>query len=152
VLYKVDPLQCPRYGGAMRLVAFSIERASIVRIRSHLGEATDPPRLAAIRDPPEAARAAFAPQFALQAFDVPADVIPDDEDQRQDVAWSTRRGQRSLDEATAGIGRGRHALCLLTRPRWPRRAVNAPVKPHKAKQRGAEPLPKACVVVAEDVS
>lgn len=70
----------------MRLVAFIIERATIVRILSHLGEATDPPRLAAIRDPPEAARAAFAPEFE-QAFDVPADVMLDDEDQRQDVAW-----------------------------------------------------------------
>jgi hypothetical protein len=42
----------------MRLVAFIIECATIVRILSHLGEATDPPRLAAIRDRPEAARAA----------------------------------------------------------------------------------------------
>ena len=71
----------------MRLVAFIIERATIVRTLSHLGEATDPPRLAAIRDPPEAARAAFAPEFGLQAFDVPADVMPDDEDQRQDLGW-----------------------------------------------------------------
>ncbi len=72
---------------ALRRVAFIIERATIVRILSHLGEATDPPRLAAIRDRPEAARAAFVPEFELQAFDVPADEMPDDQDQRQDVAW-----------------------------------------------------------------
>ncbi len=64
-----------------------IERATIVRILSHLGEATDAPRLAAIRDPPEAARAAFAPEFELQAFDVRAAVMPDYEDERQVVAW-----------------------------------------------------------------
>ncbi|MDQ3524140.1 MAG: hypothetical protein M3451_03690 [Chloroflexota bacterium] len=49
-----------------------------MRILSHLGEVIDPPRLAAIRDRPEAARAASAPEFARQAFDVPADVMPDD--------------------------------------------------------------------------
>ncbi|MDQ3524007.1 MAG: hypothetical protein M3451_03005 [Chloroflexota bacterium] len=87
MLYEVGPLQCAPCGGAMRLVAFIIERATIVQILSHLGEATDPPRLAAIRDRPEAARAAFAPVFELQALDVPADVMLDDEDQRQDVAW-----------------------------------------------------------------
>ncbi len=43
--------------------------------------------VAHLRDPPEAAKAAFAPEFELQAFDVPADVMPDDENQRQDVAW-----------------------------------------------------------------
>jgi hypothetical protein len=86
-VYEVDLLQCPRCGGAMRLVAFIIERATIVRILSHLGEATGPPRLAAICDPPEAARAAFAPELELQAFDAPADVLPDDEDQRQDDVW-----------------------------------------------------------------
>jgi hypothetical protein len=35
--------------------------------------------------PPEAARAALPPEFELQAFDVPADVMSDDEDQRQDL-------------------------------------------------------------------
>ncbi len=71
----------------MRLVSFIIERATILRILSRLGEATDPPRLAAIRDRPESARAAFAPEFELQAFDKPVDEMPDDEDQRKDVAW-----------------------------------------------------------------
>ena len=86
-IYEVDPLQCPRCGGAMRLVAFILERPTIVRILSHLGEATDSPRRAAISDRPEAARAAFAPEYELQAFHVPADAMPDDEVQRQDVAW-----------------------------------------------------------------
>jgi hypothetical protein len=42
--------------------------------------------VAHLRDPPEAAKAAFAPEFELQAFNVPADVMPEDEDQRKDVS------------------------------------------------------------------
>ena len=68
-------------------MGFILERATIVPILSHLGEATDPPRLAAISDRPEAARAAFAPEFERQAFDVRAAVMTVDEDHRQDVAW-----------------------------------------------------------------
>ena len=77
----------------MRLVAFIIGRATIVGILSHLGEATDPPRRAAIRDPPEAARAAFAPEFELQAFEVPEDGMPDYED-RDRMSPGSREGVR----------------------------------------------------------
>ncbi len=54
----------------MRLVAFIIERTTIVRTHQQLGDATDPPA-AAIRDPPEAARERRAGKTRLPAQAVP---------------------------------------------------------------------------------
>lgn len=41
-VYEVDPLRCPRCGATMRLIAFIVERAVIVRILDPLGEPTAP--------------------------------------------------------------------------------------------------------------
>jgi hypothetical protein len=52
-IYEVFPLQCPTCGHPMRMIAFVTEAASIVKILSHIGEATQPPEIAPARGPPQ---------------------------------------------------------------------------------------------------
>ena len=51
-IYENRPLQCPRCGGAMRIIAFVTEPASIQRILNHIGELITPPQIACARAPP----------------------------------------------------------------------------------------------------
>ncbi len=51
-IYEVLPLVCPRCGGAMRIVAFVTEQASVRRILEHVGEAARPSPLSPSRAPP----------------------------------------------------------------------------------------------------
>jgi hypothetical protein len=39
-IYKVFPLECPTCGHPMRIIVFVTEAAFIVKILSHIGEAT----------------------------------------------------------------------------------------------------------------
>lgn len=51
-IYEVFPLQCPKCGGEMRIIAFIIEAHVVRKILTHLGEPTSPPRMAPARGPP----------------------------------------------------------------------------------------------------
>lgn len=66
-IYEAFPLLCPKCGGEMRLIAFITETAVVRDILAHLGEPTEPPRLAPARGPPlwerqDAGRGGFDPQ------------------------------------------------------------------------------------------
>ena len=52
-IYEVFPLACPHCGAPMRILAFVTDTASVTRILRHLGEPTQPPRVAPARGPPE---------------------------------------------------------------------------------------------------
>jgi hypothetical protein len=52
-IYEVFPLECPACGHPMRIIAFVTEAASIVKILSHIGEATQPPEISPARGPPQ---------------------------------------------------------------------------------------------------
>ena len=63
-IYEVFPLVCPHCGAPMRILAFVTDTASVIRILGHLGEPTQPPRVAPARGPPEsAARFDQSPAF-----------------------------------------------------------------------------------------
>ncbi|MEK7737392.1 MAG: transposase [Pseudomonadota bacterium] len=51
-IYEVFPLQCPKCGSEMRIIAFIIEAQVVREILTHLGEPTSPPRMAPARGPP----------------------------------------------------------------------------------------------------
>jgi hypothetical protein len=51
-IYEVFPLVCPTCGGAMRILAFITDTATVRDILAHLGEPTAPPRIAPARGPP----------------------------------------------------------------------------------------------------
>jgi len=63
-VYEVDPLTCPRCGGAMRVVAFLTEHAVVDRIINHL-------KLTFVADRPPPPQAAF--QEYLVEADPPVD-------------------------------------------------------------------------------
>jgi hypothetical protein len=46
------PLECPNYGGDIRLIAFITEAGPIQKILTHLGERLVPPPLSPTRGPP----------------------------------------------------------------------------------------------------
>lgn len=73
-----------------RLIAFITEGAVIVRILDHLGEPSRAPRMAPIRGPPGASalqqRADHDARRSLN-LDPPVDVMPDYENQNQDLVW-----------------------------------------------------------------
>ena len=52
-IYEDLPLQCPRCGSPMTLVAFILDPDVITRILEHLGEPTRPPEPAPARSPPQ---------------------------------------------------------------------------------------------------
>jgi len=54
-IHENRPLQCPRCGGAMRILAFILEREVIARILQHIGEDTEPPAVLPARGPPQGA-------------------------------------------------------------------------------------------------
>ncbi len=61
-----------------------------MRILDHLGESSRAPGMAPIRGPPgggEAWDGHDVNAYRSLALDPPADVVPDYEDQRQDVSW-----------------------------------------------------------------
>jgi hypothetical protein len=87
-IYEVDPLRCRHCGGAMRLIAFIIESAMIVRLLDHLGEPSRALRRAPIRGPPSADDYWGAiVDCANDSPDSARHVMPDYESQRQDVSW-----------------------------------------------------------------
>ena len=89
-IYEVDPLRCRRCGGSTQLIAFITEPAVIVRILEHLGEPARPPRMAPIRGPPCVdalqQRNGRDTRRSLNP-DQPDDVMPDCENQNQDLVW-----------------------------------------------------------------
>ena len=52
-IYENRPLQCPRCGGPMRIIAFILEREAIERILRHIGEDAEPPAVSPARGPPQ---------------------------------------------------------------------------------------------------
>ena len=52
-IYAAFPLNCPKCGAQMRIIAFITETASVQRILSHIGEPCTPPRIAPARAPLE---------------------------------------------------------------------------------------------------
>ena len=74
----------------MRLIAFITERRLIVRILDHLGEPSRAPRMAPIRGPPSIdamqQRDDRGNRRSLN-LDPPVDVMPDYENQNQDLVW-----------------------------------------------------------------
>ncbi len=83
-IYEAFPLACPICHAEMRIIAFINEGATVKKILDHIGEASQPPRIAPARGPPlwEAAEpAGNDPQW-----DAPTQPAPEFEfDQR--IAW-----------------------------------------------------------------
>jgi len=52
-IYENRPLQCPRCGQAMTILAFILDREVIERILRHIGEEPTPPRVLPARSPPQ---------------------------------------------------------------------------------------------------
>ena len=52
-IHENRPLQCPRCGGPMRIIAFILEREAIERILRHIGEDIEPPAVLPARGPPQ---------------------------------------------------------------------------------------------------
>jgi hypothetical protein len=88
-IYEVDPLRCRRCGGSMQLIGFITARAVIVRILDHLGEPSRAPRMAPIRGPPHGAMQQRDDLDTRRSrhLDPPVDLMPDYENQNQDLVW-----------------------------------------------------------------
>ena len=74
----------------MQLIAFITERAVIVRILDHLGEPSRAPRMAPIRGPPGDGNMTRQEDLwtgRSRHPDPPVDVMPDYENQNQDLVW-----------------------------------------------------------------
>ncbi len=54
-IYENRPLQCPRCGQAMKILAIILDQEVIERILRHIGEDPTPPRLLPARSPPQLA-------------------------------------------------------------------------------------------------
>jgi hypothetical protein len=52
-IYENRPLQCPRCGQPMTILAFILEKEVIERILHHIGEDSTPPRVLPARSPPQ---------------------------------------------------------------------------------------------------
>ena len=52
-IYECLPLQCPRCGQTMRIIAFVMDPPVIERILRHVGEPTEPPAILPARSPPQ---------------------------------------------------------------------------------------------------
>ncbi len=73
-IYEAFPLLCPICHAEMRIIAFINEAATVTQILEHIGEATQPPRIAPARGPPllEAAEpAGNDPQWDASAQPAP---------------------------------------------------------------------------------
>jgi hypothetical protein len=85
-IYEAFPLACPICHAQMRIIAFINEAATVKKILEHIGESTQPPRIAPARGPPlwEAAGAESAGNEPR--WDASAQASPEIEfDQR--IAW-----------------------------------------------------------------
>ena len=51
-IYEAFPLQCPICHASMRIIAFVNDPAAVSKILDHIGETTQPPRIAPARGPP----------------------------------------------------------------------------------------------------
>ena len=74
----------------MLLIAFIALRPVIVRILDHIGEPSRAPRMAPIRGPPGMRAVQQRDDLSARGplhLDPPVDVMPDYENQNQDVAW-----------------------------------------------------------------
>ena len=73
----------------MQLIAFITERAVIVRILDHLGQPSRAPRMALIRGSPHGAMQPRDDPDTRRSChpDPPVDVMPDYENQNQDLVW-----------------------------------------------------------------
>jgi hypothetical protein len=86
-IYEDFPLLCPICHGQMRIIAFINDAGAVGKILNHIGESTQPPRIAPARGPPlwEAAAAAEQAENDPQ-WDSSAHPAPEiDFDQR--IAW-----------------------------------------------------------------
>ena len=52
-IYEIFPLICPMCGGTIKIIAFVTEAPTIRRVLEHIGEPTEPPRIAQARGPPD---------------------------------------------------------------------------------------------------
>ena len=86
-IYEALPLSCPICHSQMRIIAFINDAGTVGKILNHIGESTQPPRIAPARGPPlwEAAapaeQAENDPQWDWSARPVPGIEF----DQR--IAW-----------------------------------------------------------------
>ena len=51
-IYEAFPLQCPILHSHMRIIAFINDAGNVKMILDHIGESTQPPRIAPVRGPP----------------------------------------------------------------------------------------------------
>lgn len=89
-IYEVDPLLCSRCGGNMVLIAFVVARPVIVRILDHVGQPSTAPRRAPIRGPPGDNGMHEGNDIGARRslnLDPSVDVMPDYENQSQDLVW-----------------------------------------------------------------
>ena len=86
-IYEALPLSCPICHASMRIIAFVNDPAAVGKVLDHIGESTEPPRIAPARGPPLWAAAAAAEQAKNDPqWDQAAQPGPEIEiDQR--IAW-----------------------------------------------------------------
>jgi len=76
-IYKTLPLVCPICQAQMRIIAFITDASTVRKILDHIGESTQPPRIAPARGPPlrEDARASEQagndPQWDMSVQPIP---------------------------------------------------------------------------------
>ena len=59
-VWMIDVLTCPECGGRRRLLAFILKPSAIERILSHMGLATEPPKVHPARASPQQEELGFA--------------------------------------------------------------------------------------------
>jgi hypothetical protein len=85
-IYEALPLQCPICRSQMRIIAFINDASTVKKILDHIGESTQPPRIAPAREPPLWEAAAEDQAENDPQRDQAAQPGPEDEfDQR--IAW-----------------------------------------------------------------
>jgi hypothetical protein len=85
-IYETLPLVCPICQAQMRIIAFITEASTVRKILDHLGESTQPPRIAPARGPP-LWEAAMASEYVKDPeWDVSAQPAPEFEFD-QSIAW-----------------------------------------------------------------
>ena len=85
-IYEALPLSCPICHSQMRIIAFINDAGTVKKILDHIGESTQPPRIAPARGPPRWEAAAAAEARNDPQWDSSAQPAPEIEfDQR--IAW-----------------------------------------------------------------
>jgi hypothetical protein len=100
-ILDVELLHCRRCGGGKQLIAFITERAVIVHILDHLGELERAPRMATIggiHGDGNLTRQQDLWTGRSRYPDLPVDVMPDFENQNQDLVRQTRTPDALLFE------------------------------------------------------